>query len=124
MTVRSSKAIFFTVLTLFSVAAPIHGENLREPETKSPVKNFTKPVDLSYNVDEETTVWDTNVKYKRDKIIAGHYIPPDNHWYAENVFSLPEHIGTHLDAPYHFNEKGGKVADIPLELLFHVEGKG
>ncbi|KAL1461038.1 hypothetical protein WDU94_012970 [Cyamophila willieti] len=119
-TTRSAKVNFIFVLTLILMVVQTHCENLRD--SKSPSTNFTKPVDLSYNIDEETSVWNPNVTYKRDKIIAGHMIPPDNHWYAENVFSLPEHTGTHLDAPYHFNAKGGKVADIPLDSLFHVEG--
>lgn len=37
-------------------------------------------------------------------------------------FSTPEHCGTHLDAPFHFNPGGWKLENIPLERLV-VEGK-
>lgn len=112
--------VVFVVLAVTVVASPTAeaGDKL-SIETKS---NFTKPVDLSYNLDEDTPGWFVENSYKRSKIVAGNLIPPDNAWYAENTFVSPEHIGTHLDAPYHFNVKGVKVADIPLESLFHVEG--
>lgn len=41
----------------------------------------------------------------------------DNIFYAKNDFIGAEHGGTHLDAPYHFNRNGWKVADIPLDYL-------
>ncbi|CAG4945452.1 unnamed protein product [Colias eurytheme] len=41
----------------------------------------------------------------------------DGTQYALNDFATSEHTGTHVDAPYHFNEHGQFVADIPLEKL-------
>lgn len=32
-----------------------------------------------------------------------------------NEFCMGEHGGTHLDAPYHFNEHGWRVNEIPIE---------
>lgn len=115
MGILKGKNMIFLVLTITAV---VSAETIIA--TKS---NFTKPIDLSYNLDEDTPGWFPDNHYARIKIIAGNSIPPDNAWYAENTFEAPEHIGTHLDAPYHFNKKGRKVADIPLETLFHVEGK-
>lgn len=42
---------------------------------------------------------------------------PNGVWYSANDFATAEHCGTHLDAPYHFNKNGRKVADIPLDRL-------
>lgn len=36
---------------------------------------------------------------------------------AFNEFCMAEHLGTHLDAPYHFNQTGWKVHEIPLARL-------
>lgn len=106
----------FVVLTSFILTTASDDGKFKQ-------SNFTKPIDLSYNLDENTMSWDLDEKFNRSKIVAGNLIPPDNAWYAVNIFTSPEHIGTHLDAPYHFNPKGGKVADIPLDSLFQVEGK-
>jgi len=38
--------------------------------------------------------------------------------FATNTFETAEHVGTHMDAPFHFGEDGWKVGDIPLERLF------
>lgn len=45
-----------------------------------------------------------------------------NGLYTTESFSTPEHCGTHLDAPFHFNPDGWKLNDIPLERLV-VEGE-
>lgn len=37
--------------------------------------------------------------------------------YAAKDYCSGEHGGTHLDAPYHFNKEGWRVADIPIERL-------
>ena len=35
---------------------------------------------------------------------------------------MSEHIGTHMDAPYHFNPEGWTTEQIPLENLVEVPG--
>jgi kynurenine formamidase len=39
------------------------------------------------------------------------------YWYADNRFCSVEHIGTHLDAPYHFAEHGQTAGEIPVSRL-------
>lgn len=39
------------------------------------------------------------------------------HTYQTNAMLLSEHAGTHLDAPYHFDEGGLDAASVPLERL-------
>lgn len=36
---------------------------------------------------------------------------------ALSRFTMTSHLGTHIDAPYHFMESGSRAADIPLETL-------
>lgn len=117
-------AFTFTLISVsFATAESSLAVKSGQDLKKHSPSNFTKPIDLSHYLDENTPGWYKAEGYNRTKVIAGYMIPPDNAWYAENQFKAPEHIGTHLDAPYHFNPKGAKVADIPLESLFHVEGK-
>lgn len=47
---------------------------------------------------------------------------PNGLKYTTESFSTPEHCGTHLDAPFHFNPNGWKLNEIPLERLV-VEGE-
>lgn len=73
-------------------------------------------VDLSHVFDEETIAWPTE-KYgfrrdpsERGRGAAGGY-------YASGRITVPEHAGTHLDAPSHFAE-GKHTADrVPLPRL-------
>lgn len=36
--------------------------------------------------------------------------------------NMNEHVGTHMDAPYHFNSNGWKVDEMPLEKMINVPG--
>jgi kynurenine formamidase len=45
-----------------------------------------------------------------------------NFRFADNTYNASEHVGTHIDAPFHMVEDGWKVGDIPLERFF-VPGK-
>ena len=35
---------------------------------------------------------------------------------------MSEHVGTHMDAPFHFNPSGWTTDQIPLEVLVDVPG--
>ena len=37
--------------------------------------------------------------------------------YNLELLFLSSHTGTHIDAPYHFDEKGKKIHEIPLKRL-------
>lgn len=71
-------------------------------------------LDLSYPLDENTLNWTPDEKFSlTDQVVVDN--PPL--FYATNAFVGPEHCGTHLDAPYHFNKNGWKVDEIPLTSL-------
>lgn len=78
---------------------------------------FKEIVDLSNDIFDgmtcygspKTTFWkwyshaETSKKFEGRVSMEGH------------CFFATEHLGTHLDAPYHFNPNGKKIAEIPIE---------
>jgi kynurenine formamidase len=62
---------------------------------------------LSYSLDEKTPTYGNGVHFKRvlDKCIE--------HGASCNqmTFSVSNHVGTHLDCPFHFDQEGLKVTD-------------
>lgn len=73
-------------------------------------------VDLSYTYDESTLYWPTSPSsFELQEIHKG---PTDaGFFYSANLFTTPEHGGTHLDAPIHFGEEGWAADEIPLDRL-------
>ena len=73
-------------------------------------------VDLSHAYGPSTVFWPTSeTKFRLEKLAHGQ--TPGGYFYAANAFCTPEHGGTHLDAPFHFSEKGRTTEQIPLEQL-------
>ena len=73
-------------------------------------------VDLSHALGPSTVFWPTSpTKFRLEKLADGQ--TDGGYYYAANTLSTPEHGGTHLDAPKHFNETGRTTEKIPLEQL-------
>jgi kynurenine formamidase len=73
-------------------------------------------VDLSHAYGPTTLYWPTSpTKFKMDTLAEGQ--TPGGYFYSANTFCTPEHGGTHLDAPFHFSDKGRTADTIPLEQL-------
>lgn len=73
-------------------------------------------VDLTHAIDRDTIFWPTEVK--TFELIEEHRgITERGFFYAANRFCMPEHGGTHMDAPFHFAAKGAMAADIPVKRL-------
>lgn len=73
-------------------------------------------VDLSHAYGPGTIYWPTSpTTFKLETLASG--MTPGGYFYAANSFCTPEHGGTHLDAPFHFFEKGVTVDTLPLEQL-------
>lgn len=70
-------------------------------------------LDMTYPYDANTIYWPTAKSFKLEKVSRG--ITEGGWWYASNEFSASEHGGTHVDAPFHFAEKGRTIEQIPLE---------
>lgn len=63
--------------------------------------------DLTHPFDENTIYWPTSPGFKIERR-AG--FTQEGYYYSANLFSCPEHGGTHIDAPVHF-AKGKKTVD-------------
>jgi kynurenine formamidase len=73
-------------------------------------------VDLSHPFDEKTLYWPTSpTSFELKKLSSGQ--TPGGWFYAANSLCTPEHGGTHLDAPIHFDRDGKTIDRIPLRQL-------
>jgi kynurenine formamidase len=73
-------------------------------------------VDLTHTYDADTIFWPTSpIKFEHKQLAYGE--TPGGYFYSSYSFAMPEHGGTHLDAPIHFY-RGQDTADkVPLEKL-------
>jgi kynurenine formamidase len=73
-------------------------------------------VDLTHPLNERTIFWPTSpTTFRLERLAYGQ--TPGGYFYSANSFSMPEHGGTHLDAPIHFAEGKHTTDAIPLERL-------
>lgn len=73
-------------------------------------------VDLSHAFGPDTIYWPTSpTKFKLESLASGR--TEGGYFYAANTLCTPEHGGTHLDSPRHFDEDGWTTEDIPVERL-------
>lgn len=74
-----------------------------------------KIVDLSYPFSAETHHWPTAKPFHFDKVAEGR--TPGGFWYSSYNYGGSEHVGTHMDAPFHFAEGGWTTEQVPLSRL-------
>lgn len=72
-------------------------------------------VDLTHAFGADTIVWPTEQNFRlvvqhAEETAGGYY-------YASNRIEMPEHGGTHIDAPIHFSKDGQTLDHIPIERL-------
>jgi kynurenine formamidase len=73
-------------------------------------------VDLTHAIDKDTIFWPT--ERKTFELVEEHNVLTERgFYYAANRLCLPEHGGTHIDAPHHFSKDGERVAGIPVGHL-------
>lgn len=66
--------------------------------------------DLSIAVDEETTVPPKLPTFRQGRVVRH-----EESNYESDFMATTTHIGTHMDAPYHFDPDGRTIGDIDLE---------
>jgi kynurenine formamidase len=72
-------------------------------------------VDLTHAFGSDTIVWPTE---QNVRIISQHAEDmPGGYYYASNRLELPEHGGTHIDAPIHFSKGKQTLDEIPIDRL-------
>jgi kynurenine formamidase len=72
-------------------------------------------VDLSHAFDEHTIYWPTEEGFAHLEGTAG--VTEKGYYYEAHSYRVPEHGGTHIDAPAHFWKGGRSVDQIPVERL-------
>ena len=72
-----------------------------------------KLLDMTYPFAEDTLHWPTARPFKLEKVNEG--MTPQGYWYSSYNYSGSEHVGTHLDAPFHFAQGRWTTDQIPLE---------
>jgi kynurenine formamidase len=90
-------AIIFSLLVFASAAKAIDEKKL---------------VDMTYAFASDTLHWPTAKPFQLDKVAEGR--TPQGFWYSSYNYSGSEHVGTHLDAPFHFAEGRWTTEQIPL----------
>lgn len=74
-------------------------------------------VDLSHTYDNSTIFWPTSPIGFEHKALA--FGPSGNgYFYAAYTFNMPEHGGTHLDAPIHFSRGAKTVGELPISDFY------
>ena len=72
-------------------------------------------VDLTHAFGADTIVWPTEQDFQLVVQQAGE--TPGGYYYASNRIAMPEHGGTHIDAPIHFSQNGKTLDQIPIRSL-------
>lgn len=97
---RTALAVLFSLLTFVSAALSESARNI---------------VDLTYDFSAETHHWPTAKPFQFEKVAEGR--TPGGYWYSSYNYGGSEHVGTHLDAPFHFAEGKWTAEQIPLANL-------
>lgn len=72
-------------------------------------------VDLTHSFGPDTIVWPSEQDFKL--IVQHAEDTPGGYYYASNRVEMPEHGGTHIDAPIHFSRGKQTLDQIPVERL-------
>lgn len=76
-------------------------------------------VDLTHSFGSDTIVWPSEQDFKL--IVQHAEDTPGGYYYSSNRMELPEHGGTHIDAPIHFSRGKQTLDQIPID---HMVGAG
>ena len=85
------------------------------PEARLDLTRYSL-VDLSHSYSAATLYWPTSPSaFELKPLHVG--LTPGGFFYSAYRFATPEHGGTHLDAPVHFDSTGAPVDRVPLDRL-------
>jgi kynurenine formamidase len=72
----------------------------------------SKLIDLTYSFGTDTIYWPTEKPLQHEFEKFG--VTEEGYFYSSGKFAAPEHGGTHMDAPIHFNKAGIYADQVPL----------
>src|SRR5919106_3493945 len=103
------------VVLLLAVGCQVRDEGAARADGGLDLASY-EIVDLTHPLNEQTIFWPTSpTTFRLERLADGP--TPGGYFYSANAFSMPEHGGTHLDAPIHFGEGRHTTDAIPLERL-------
>jgi kynurenine formamidase len=102
--------LILLILSLFFVTSPLQGQGLLE----SLSTGKTRVIDLTYPLNSKNAYWPGEA-YEPFKIEV--LASLEKHRVYSAKYSTPEHLGTHIDAPIHFEPNQPTVDQIPLQDL-------
>ncbi|EDL65245.1 arylformamidase [Bacillus sp. SG-1] len=73
-----------------------------------------KLIDIAQKLNNNTPVWPGDTPFN----FSLNWSKEDTGSVNVGNINFSAHTGTHIDAPYHFDEDGKKVADLPLDSFF------
>jgi kynurenine formamidase len=97
------KTILLTVFSLLLAASTVSAIAQR------------RLIDMTYPFAADTLHWPTAQPFNLETVNEGR--TPQGFWYSSYNYSGSEHVGTHLDAPFHFAEGKWTTEQIPLTKL-------
>jgi kynurenine formamidase len=97
------RALFAVTLSLLACAA------------QAGALDEKKLVDLTYPFSSDTHHWPTAKPFQFEKVAEGR--TAGGFWYSSYNYGGSEHVGTHLDAPFHFAEGKWTTEQVPLSRL-------
>ena len=86
---------------------------MENPQRGQFVSEHSRIVDLTHSFGSDMIVWPTEQDFKL--IVQHAEETPGGYYYASNRMELPEHGGTHIDAPIHFSKGKQTLDQIPIE---------
>jgi hypothetical protein len=111
-----SKA-FARTLSLFAAASMIAsvGCTADHDQINRLTRDESRFIDLTHPFGPDTIVWPTEKDFRLVVQYEGEM--PGGYYYASNRIEMPEHGGTHIDAPIHFSRGKQTLDEIPVERL-------
>jgi kynurenine formamidase len=99
----------------FLLLLPVVAACASVPHVGADLVNSTV-VDPTYQFDSTTLYWPNSPSgFQLKELAKG--VTPGGYYYSANLFTAPEHGGTHIDAPIHFSVVGPTVDRIPVRQL-------
>ena len=80
-------------------------------------------IDLSHTIDPSIPYFPSQTRFNFTQRIVRYPENENSFFYSTNAFVTGEHMGTHIDAPYHFAPNGWKVDEIPIKNLVSVNAR-
>lgn len=122
----SQRSVIFLSLLATLLGLVVLKQTLARPQSENGLPNAApflddlfhgkvRLVDLTYSINEKTPHW-PGENYEPFRLTTLATLERDG--VLSKAFCMPEHLGTHLDAPNHFEPNQPAVDQIPLERLF------